>query len=836
MVKVLVAAVVVGLGWGAAPAGAAPVSGPMRSDAPSVRVTGGDVRFSDPGVAGATRRLRGDLVEASGGPQRYFVQTPSGRVVDVDFGGAELPGRVRGASVQAEATTDGDVRSATFTAPARAVTATPSAHRAYVAKVSNKGAFGSSDATIQATIDAALTRWKEESNGAITAFTRVDFKSLPTTTDCSSGSAMYNEAASTLFPGVSTSSTSGNHVIVISPPGCAGGVGTVQAGIASGGRLNSGWNPKSTIQTLMHELGHNFSLDHANACYAPVGPNCVTQEYANTYALMGYTLSNDPAFTPAALDSFERTRLGITDAGEVAPVTLGAGQRTTTGTYDLRARGTSAGLRGLRVTDPTTQTEYSVDWRSGGGRDALSSYALDPVKDNPGITVQRIATDGESAAVLGHPNPDPAKQPQFGLLAGRTFTAGGVTITVTSIGNKDDPNATSRVGVTLTDPSVAPDTTITAGPADATTTTSRAATFSFAGVPADAAVGFDCRLDAGAWTACTAPRQLSDLADGAHSFAVRARDAAGNVDATPAERTFTVSATPAPTTGGGTPGGGSGTTGGTTGGGTAGGTTGGGTTAEPVTPTVPGPGGPGPGGTGSTGSTGPAGTAPTTTGTSPTSPITTVPAATARRRTLEAAKLQVARAQVDRRARRLSILAPITARASGLLRGEFRAAGRTTSFAVKVDAANRRVRVDQPLTPAQVRLGTGIVTLRYAGDTDTQPQTVRLRAAPRAAQLTAAQPTVADGRVRVAGTIQRRVRGVVRLQLVYEPVGQPTRTVSFTAPIVRGRFALDAALPADVIAGIRTRQGVLQSYLLFTGDQRTATRGELLSRQVLPAP
>ena len=39
---------------------------------------------------------------------------------------------------------------------------------------------------------------------------------------------------------------------------------------------------------------------------------------------------------------------------------------------------------------------------------------------------------------------------------------------------------------------------------------------------------------------CTSPRTLGPLADGAYTFSVRATDAAGNVDATPATRTFTV--------------------------------------------------------------------------------------------------------------------------------------------------------------------------------------------------------------------------------------------------------------------------------------------------------
>ena len=67
-------------------------------------------------------------------------------------------------------------------------------------------------------------------------------------------------------------------------------------------------------------------------------------------------------------------------------------------------------------------------------------------------------------------------------------------------------------------------------------TTSADVSFEFAG---GAGSSFECSLDSGAFVACASPVSYSALALGAHSFAVRETDAAGNRGA-PATRDFTV--------------------------------------------------------------------------------------------------------------------------------------------------------------------------------------------------------------------------------------------------------------------------------------------------------
>jgi hypothetical protein len=74
----------------------------------------------------------------------------------------------------------------------------------------------------------------------------------------------------------------------------------------------------------------------------------------------------------------------------------------------------------------------------------------------------------------------------------------------------------------------APDTTLASRPPARTTATTAAFRFS-----TSEAGTFECRLDGGSFSPCTSPKTYRALARGRHSFAVRAVDLAGNVDATP---------------------------------------------------------------------------------------------------------------------------------------------------------------------------------------------------------------------------------------------------------------------------------------------------------------
>lgn len=85
-----------------------------------------------------------------------------------------------------------------------------------------------------------------------------------------------------------------------------------------------------------------------------------------------------------------------------------------------------------------------------------------------------------------------------------------------------------------------PDTSIGSGPSQLTNSGGAAFTFS----SDEAGSRFQCRLDGNEFSACSSPWSFTGLADGVHVFEVRAVDAAGNVDGSPAVFTWTVDTTP----------------------------------------------------------------------------------------------------------------------------------------------------------------------------------------------------------------------------------------------------------------------------------------------------
>ncbi|MFJ8443801.1 hypothetical protein [Kitasatospora griseola] len=193
------------------------------------------------------------------------------------------PGRLRhlgvacALAVSAAGLAGGAVAAPTSAAAAATTIATP-VHHAYVVKLidtSSQGmTFPETDAQLLAHVDGALAYWVDQSDQAISSFTRVS--NLQTITgDCASSSVRSDSwtAGHALFPGVTFGGTTGNHLVVLGPrntsAACGGNsvgtYGSLANGLNSGGDIYVYDGPTVIDTSLAHELGHNFAFQHANA-------------------------------------------------------------------------------------------------------------------------------------------------------------------------------------------------------------------------------------------------------------------------------------------------------------------------------------------------------------------------------------------------------------------------------------------------------------------------------------------------------------------------------------------------------------------------------------------
>ncbi len=212
-------------------------------------------------------------------------------------------------------------------------------------------------------------------------------------------------------------------------------------------------------------------------------------------------------------------------------------------------------------------------------------------------------------------------------------------------------------------------------------------------------------------------------------------------------------------------------------------------------------------------------------GPGPSPPATPPPATPAGPSDRAPAKIQVLRAGVS--GGRLDVLASITARATGSVRVSYRSAGAATSFDAAI--AGGQIRFRKALPRAQRSKPTGIFTLTFAGTSAVQPDSVSLRAARGKARLVRTSSRIdASGRLRVAGTISPRARGVVRIRLGYPGAGRDLTVLDYRAKIAGGRWSLVQQLPAAA-----AKAGG-QLSIQFTGYEPLRIRGEQIAKEVAP--
>ncbi len=309
-----------------------------------------------------------------------------------------------------------------------------------------------------------------------------------------------------------------------SPDGVAvdsGHIYWTNSGAGSIGRSNlDGTSPTNTFITGINPFDVVVGPDPPNVSITsgPTGPT------TNATPTFGFTADGGSTVT-CSIDTGVASYGACTSGSTHTPASA-----LPDGAYTFRVRATVAGapptVKTRTFTVDRTPAETNID--SGPSGLTSSSAASFGFSSEVGASFEcRLDAAAFSACT--------SPQSYSGIADGpHTFTVRASD----GLGNTDASPATRSFTVDTT----APDTTITSGPQGTTADV----TFDF--TSDDNGAFFLCRIDSGFWEGCSSPQPYPGLSDGPHTFAVRAIDLAGNTDASPATREFTVDATPPDTT------------------------------------------------------------------------------------------------------------------------------------------------------------------------------------------------------------------------------------------------------------------------------------------------
>lgn len=263
---------------------------------------------------------------------------------------------------------------------------------------------------------------------------------------------------------------------------------------------------------------------------------------------------------------------------------------------DATNAGSESGLQ--NVSGDAVRSDFAPAWTSGGGTVAYQSF----VSGGNNEVYKRSVTGGgagtgsstnvsNNSANDGDPNwkPDDSlvafKSNRDGSFDIWTMTGNGNSVTkrISSSDDEDEPayspdgtllayvravgandeiytateaggSQTNRTSNAAADASpdwgvadtTAPNTTITAGPANSSRTNDTTPTFEFTSTEAGST--FQCRVNGGSYGSCSSPHTTASLSEGSNTVDVRAIDPQGNTDGSPASRTFIVDTTAPDTT------------------------------------------------------------------------------------------------------------------------------------------------------------------------------------------------------------------------------------------------------------------------------------------------
>ena len=320
-----------------------------------------------------------------------------------------------------------------------------------------------------------------------------------------------------------TDFAAGPQVPVAIPDDNAGGVSS-SVFVAERGRIN---DLNVTIASLQHGFVGDLVLDligpdgtRVRLVEHPGGPDNPGDDFANT-VFNDEAASNISTGTPPYTGHLrpQNDQLSRFD---------GLSRR---GTWTLRVRDLNEGGTGTLNGWAVTSRKALCDIDTDSPETTIASFPGSPANQTSatfGFTSDDSGATFECKLDAEPYGPCPALTTLIAL------AEGSHTLQARAIDGSDneDPTPDSHTWIVDTTP---PDTAINSGPTGFTPLTD--ASFGFA---SESGATFECSRDGATFAPCTSPQPYAGLQDGPHSFAVRARDLAGNVDPAPAVRTWTV--------------------------------------------------------------------------------------------------------------------------------------------------------------------------------------------------------------------------------------------------------------------------------------------------------
>lgn len=262
----------------------------------------------------------------------------------------------------------------TTAAPATTAAATAPAHPVTVV-VADMGAGTEAvptEADLTSMVQRASDYWSEQSAGRVTFALAATPTRYATARGCGDLWGLWDEAGRQ----AGYSWRAGTHLVLVlvdeDGKDCGHGVGTVGNGPGDGGL--SALANADDLSLVTHELGHNLSLEHANAVECTSDPRqdfagdavatpCGVREYGDAIDVMAGADG-----TPGALAAMSRAMLGFLDPSERSAVTA-----VGTSVVELAPLSGPAGtgVKDVSVTDPRSGVVYRLENRQATGRDQV---------------------------------------------------------------------------------------------------------------------------------------------------------------------------------------------------------------------------------------------------------------------------------------------------------------------------------------------------------------------------------------------------------------------------------------------------------------------------------